>query len=83
MLEPGEIVTLSNREEYAVVSSIEYEGKNYVYLMNLEDYKNFKFCEFKDESLYVVQDSELIKKLIIKFNTDLKHNIGNIIKDNN
>ena len=83
MLEQGEIVTLSNKEEYAVVSSIDFEGKNYVYLMDTDNYKNFKFCMFKDEKLYVVQDSELIKKLIVKFNTDLKNNIGNILKDNN
>ena len=83
MLEQGEIVTLSNKEEYAVVSSIEYEGKKYVYLMDLENYKNFKFCLHEGNKLYVVQDSELIKKLVIKFNTDIKNNIGNILKDNN
>ena len=36
MIEQGELLTLSNDKEYAVVSSIVYEDTNYVYLLDTD-----------------------------------------------
>ena len=83
MLEQGEILTLSNNKEYVVVSSIIYQGANYVYLLDCDSYKDYKFCKYEDESLKVVKDESLLKTLITKFNKDLKDNLPAIIKDLN
>lgn len=81
MLEQGELLTLSNNKEYAVVSSIIYQGCNYVYILDTETYKDYKLCKYVDEELTVVKDEELLKKLIVKFNLDLKENISKIISE--
>lgn len=81
MLEQGELLTLSNDKEYAVVSSIIYQGSNYVYLLDTDVYKDYKLCKYEDENLTVVKDEELLKTLITKFNLDLKNNVSNIFKD--
>ena len=81
MLEQGEILTLSNNKEYVVVSSIIYQGANYVYLLDSDSYKDYKFCKYEDESLKVVKDEELLKELIVKFNKDLKDNLPTILKE--
>lgn len=83
MLEQGELLTLSNDKEYAVVSSIIYQGANYVYLLDTENYKDYKFCKYEEEELIVVKDEELLKVLITKFNSNLKDNIVNIMTGNN
>lgn len=81
MLEQGELLTLSNDKEYAVVSSIIYQGANYVYLLDTDTYKDYKLCKYEDENLIVVKDEDLLKTLITKFNLDLKNNVSNIFKD--
>lgn len=79
MIEQGELLILSNNKEYAVVSSIIYNDVNYVYLLDTEEYKDYKFCEFVNDKLKVVKDPELLKVLITQFNSNLKENIVNIV----
>jgi len=80
MLKAGEeLITLSNNKEYSVVSSIIYEGSNYVCLIDTDSYKDYKFCLYENDELIVVKDHDLIEVLISKFNSDLKTNIAKII----
>lgn len=81
MIEQGELLTLSNDKEYAVVSSIVYEDTNYVYLLDTDTYKDYKFCKYENDTLVVVKDKELLKVLITKFNYDLKDNLISIVSD--
>lgn len=83
MIEQGELLTLSNDKEYAVVSSITYDGANYVYLLDTDTYKDYKFCKFENDVLKVVKDEELLKTLITKFNYDLKDNLVNMVSTSN
>ena len=79
MLEQGELLQLTNDKEYVVVSSIIYQGANYVYLLDTDTYKDFKLCKYEEEQLKVVKDEKLLATLITKFNTDLKDNLAQII----
>ena len=65
MLRQGELIQLSNNKEYAVVSSIIYEGNNYVYILDTETFKDYKLCKFENELLKPVKDEELLKILIV------------------
>ena len=56
MLEQGEILNLSNDKEYVVVSSVEYEGNNYVYIIDTDTYKDYRLCKYEDETLKEVKD---------------------------
>lgn len=82
MLKQGEeLITLSNGKEYSVVSSIVYEGNNYVCILDTNDFKDYKFCLYENDELTIVKDYNLLEILISKFNTDLKNNISKIIDE--
>ena len=76
-----ELITLSNGKEYSVVSSIVYEGNNYVCILDTNDFKDYKFCLYENDELTIVKNYELLEILISKFNTDLKNNISKIIDE--
>lgn len=82
MLKQGEeLITLSNGKEYSVVSSIVYEGNNYVCILDTLEFKDYKFCLYEDDELTIVKNFDLLEVLISKFNADLKNNISKIIND--
>lgn len=62
------IVTLDNNKKYVLVSSIMFEGKKYVYLSGLDDYKDFIIGEIENDEITVVSDTNLFGQLIIEFN---------------
>jgi hypothetical protein len=62
------IVTLDNNKKYALVNSILFNEKKYVYLAELEDYKNIIIGEMENEEITVVDDNELFGQLIMEFN---------------
>ena len=62
------IVTLDNNKKYVLVSSIMFEGKKYVYLSGLDDYKDFIIGEIENDEIIAVSDTNLFGQLIIEFN---------------
>ena len=62
------IVTLDNNKKYVLVSSIMFEGKKYVYLSGLDDYKDFIIGEIENDEIPAVSDTNLFGQLIIEFN---------------
>ena len=62
------IVTLDNNKKYTLVNSILFNGKKYVYLAELEDYKNVIIGEIENDEITVVSDNELFGQLIMEFN---------------
>jgi len=68
MLNQGEILTLNDNKKYTVVSSTNYNNKNYVYLIDQDDYTNTMFCEFDNNNgLEEVSDPALIEELMKLF----------------
>ena len=74
MLRECEILTLSDNKKYVVVSSILYKNKNYVYLIDQDDYSNFKICCYDEKSLKMIKDNNLINQLIELFNKKIVSN---------
>lgn len=64
MLNIKDIVTLSDDNQYQVISKTEYEGLIYYYIVDINDLTNIKFIYENVEYLTEVEDPELIKKLI-------------------
>lgn len=60
-------LTLDDNNEYVVISKINYEGKNYYYLLDKNDKENFKFCYEDNEELVEIEDKELNTKLLPLF----------------
>ncbi len=68
MLNQGEILTLNDNKKYTVVSSAKYNNKNYVYLIDQDDYTNTMFCEFDNNNgLEEVSNPVLIEELMKLF----------------
>ena len=67
-IETGEIITLDNNKEYICFSTLNHEGKDYVYLMS-----NFKPIEIMfaiekyDSKIEIIGDPELKEKVLNLF----------------
>ena len=61
------IVTLDNGKEYAIVYNIMFNEKNYVYLAELEDFKNYIIGELANDEIIHVTDTNLLGQLIMEF----------------
>ena len=68
MLNQGEILTLNDNKKYSVVFSTTYNNKNYVYLIDQDDYTNTMFCEYDNEKgLEEISDSNILESLMKLF----------------
>ena len=62
-----DILTLDDNNEYVVISKINYESKNYYYLLDKNNIENIKFCYEDNEELVEIDDKELVTKLLPLF----------------
>ena len=60
-------LTLDDNNEYVVISKINYENKNYYYLLDKNNEKNIKFCYEDNEELVEIEDKKLTTKLLPLF----------------
>ncbi|MBR5369728.1 MAG: hypothetical protein IK137_00315 [Bacilli bacterium] len=59
-----DLVSLSDKNKYVVVQKIDYEGKTYYYLVDIEKNENIKFGYQDNDEFVEVTDSSLLEKLI-------------------
>lgn len=59
-----DLVSLSDKNKYIVVQKIDYEGKDYYYLVDIDKNENIKFGYQDNDEFVEITDSELIGKLI-------------------
>lgn len=69
MLNQSEILTLNDNKKYSVVYTTELNSKNYVYLIDQDDYTNTMFCEYDNNNgLEEVVEPKIVEQLLAKFN---------------
>lgn len=73
-----DVVTLGDDKQYIVMSTAEFENKRYLFLINLENEKDFKICEEDNEELYEIDDKDLISKVVPILHKKLVDEIENI-----
>lgn len=61
------ILTLDDNNEYVVISKINYNNKNYYYLLNKNNNDIPKFCYEDNDELVEINDRDLIAKLLPLF----------------
>ena len=72
MIGQGEILTLDDGKKYSVVYVTELDSKNYLYLIDQDDYTNTMFCEYDNNAgLEEVVEPEIIEQLLLKFNENI------------
>ena len=62
-----DLVSLSDKCTYVVVQKIDYEGKTYYYLVDIEKNENIKFGYQDNDEFVEVTNPELIRKLVTIF----------------
>ena len=67
MIQIKDVVTLSDQNEYLVVSKVDHEYKNYYYLVDINDNSNVLFLYENGEKLTEVEEPELVCKLLPMF----------------
>lgn len=72
MIKKGQAITLSNDIKYLVLSKVNYQNNNYLYLTSMEDDPKVLICKEEDNKVVIVTDEDIIKNLILLFDKDIK-----------
>ena len=67
-----DIVTLSDKNEYQVISKVSYESEIYYYLVDINEISNIKFLYENGEKLTEIEDEKLVKELLPLFYNEIK-----------
>ncbi len=68
----GDVLTLSDKKEYVVVSIAELDLINYYYIADINDESNLKICYLDKEELVEIKDSDLIIQLLPLFKENIE-----------
>lgn len=68
----GDLITLSNNEKYIFLSSVFYEGKQYVYVVNEKNITDFLICRLENDELFEIDDEDIFTNLCKEFYDKLK-----------
>ncbi len=62
-----DLITLSDGNKYIVISKVYYDNNDYLYLVDVNENNNLKYCYIEDDSIVEITDEELNKKLLPLF----------------
>ena len=71
MFEKGDLLTLSNEKEYIVINQINFDNKDYLFLVSKDGISNVAICLLENDTLSIVKDANTLEILLKKF-TELK-----------
>ena len=69
-IELRDILTIEDNE-YVVSSKMYYQGEKYIYLVNMHDNEDVRFCLYKDGRIFEVFDEVLIDALLEQITKNL------------
>lgn len=62
-----DVLTLDDNNKYVVVSKVYYDRKDYLYLVDINNNTNLKFCYVDNEEIIESNDKDLNTKLVPLF----------------
>lgn len=66
MFEKGNILTLTDNNEYCVVDLFNENSTNYVYLVDINDNSNIIYGKLENDEIVEISDAEELEKVIKK-----------------
>jgi len=66
------IVTLDDNKDYSLINAMEFEGKNYIYLIELNNFSNIVIGEINGDTITTIEEPILYGKLFMKFGEMMK-----------
>lgn len=79
MINIKDSLILDDDNEYVVVSKVNYNKKEYYYILDKYNSSNYKFCYLDNEELVEVENEELIKILLPMLMETAKEEIMDLI----
>lgn len=74
-------ITLDDGKEYVITSMAKYENDDYLYLVDINNMENIKFCKLIShdgtESLQEIKDDAILSKIIPILYASVKEEINN------
>ena len=64
-IELRDVLTIEGKE-YVVSCKMIHEGEKYIYLVNMEDNTDVRFCLYKDGRIFETFDQETVDALLIQ-----------------
>ena len=61
-----DVLTLSDGNEYVIASKVNYDYKIYLYLVDINNNKNIKFCYLDNDEVVIVKKENLSSSLVLK-----------------
>ena len=71
-IEIKDVITLSDNNEYGVVSKTIYNDKVYYYLVDINNNSNIKFLFESENKLIELEDKKIIQTIIPKLLNEIK-----------
>lgn len=71
-IDKNDVLTLSDNINYLVIGNVNYNYKNYLYLVDILNNSNIKIVENLNNDLIIIEDNGLLDKLLIEFIRDVK-----------
>lgn len=67
MVKEGELITLDNNEEYAVMKKVIVSNQEYFILMTMKKPVKIKVCTVEeDDEIILIEDKEIIKEALLQ-----------------
>lgn len=73
MFDIGTIIDLDDNNSYTVISGVEYNNKEYLYLVDLNENSNMMFVEKLENEFIPIKDTKLLKDLIQLMNDKINN----------
>ena len=67
-----DIITLSDKHKYQIVSKVIYNDTTYYYFVDIDEISNVKFLYENGNKLTEVEDKELVRVLLPMFYNEIK-----------
>ena len=77
-----DILTLSDNNDYMIVSKANHDYKIYLCLVDIKNNKNIKFCYLDNDEVVLVKKENLSQSLLLKLLRNASVLINNSIKNN-
>ncbi len=74
MMDDNTIITLDNNQRYTIVSKINYENNNYIYLANIDTTSEFIIGKVENDEIVIIKEQPLLSNLILTFAGTMKDN---------
>ena len=76
-----DIIALDDGKKYLVINKVNLRDIDYIYIIDIENTKNYKFAEIENDSISVIEpdETELLEELIHLFGKDAKEVLKSLI----